>query len=54
LNQTAPPIQYVDGTKVNGFFAQDVVSVVNITVESLKFELATETDDMGGSDVFIF
>ncbi|KAJ3188268.1 hypothetical protein HDU85_005418 [Gaertneriomyces sp. JEL0708] len=40
LNEAAPPIEYVDGTVVNGVLGQDVVSVGPLTVDSFTFEVA--------------
>ncbi|TPX59456.1 hypothetical protein PhCBS80983_g02450 [Powellomyces hirtus] len=48
----ASSIEYVDGTTVEGVLVQDVVSINNLTVPDLIFELATSitstTSDMDG------
>ncbi|KAJ3285442.1 Vacuolar protease A [Borealophlyctis nickersoniae] len=40
-SETAPSIEYVDGTSISGVFVRDSVSIANLTVPNLKFEQAT-------------
>ncbi|KAI9103271.1 aspartic peptidase domain-containing protein [Phlyctochytrium arcticum] len=40
-NTQAPPIEYVDGTRVSGVLVQDTVAINGLAVPNLQFEVAT-------------
>ncbi|KAI9103270.1 aspartic peptidase domain-containing protein [Phlyctochytrium arcticum] len=54
-NVQAPPIEYVDGTRVSGVLVQDTVAINGLAIRNLQFEVATSivssnqnTSDMDG------
>ncbi|KAJ3042875.1 Vacuolar protease A [Rhizophlyctis rosea] len=55
-NQKADTIEYVDGTTINGVYVKDTVTISNLTISGLQFEMATSavspaSQSTGTSDI---